>query len=1032
MASVGGVSVISACHAANPLAAVSSADFQVLARVEHHFLAWAPGAGEGLGDLAGRALLSAILFGGLNDPACWSGWLSSAMKARIVRSHQSFWFSIKGATGARAFCTWYPDPVTGCYVQALRACFQRHPSFSPPSDWAEACLKKALDALAAQSPGTEELQLAASNGLSWLNKVCAVRLHVRVPGLLAEHAAGKTRTHVWQQPAGIAENPLKQLDDFLATAEPVSPWRPWFTDQALLHLRDDFFPADPAAFDSSRKLRDRMLESLDQQLQLCSDRKWKNSIHRHILLWLRGRLDRNSSSKLPQQGTIRPSTARRYLLELASYDWQGNRLRSIANEGGKAALDQAFTIMEQAAEGRPPKRQTVTRAVLTSFSTYLHAQNPTIPIRTFEKTDKDRQQTQVPRRTVLDHPAFMRLLGLLEDWGALPQREGEQGRPERVQACILAAILMFRTGLRGREVTNLALNDIGFEGPFAELVVRGNAARSNKNQYARRTLPLHALLEEDELARLRRWHAKRCNEEFYMAPRARLFSATRAAPLSVDQYLLEPIDAAIRVLFEGSSLGAAIRQRHGYWYALASPLRHSFANHLIASLLLPDEPPNLPPPQGLTPDLVSLERKRRLSVALLRPKQRGLAIMQAVRHVMGHASYKRALETYIHNVDWLLALHMWRDVHQPPLSEREIDGLLGLLQPVAPDGAPFRHELVSDRQLRRRRAKAASQLSASSVLHSAPLVLPRPRRGRPPGSGQVDDRRLSTTYRAFLHQLLPSTVFGERAPGDSDVLVGKRRHDQPFEWGWRVIHNYLCLRAKNVGPAEAAEQLAMPEAICLRWAQRADELAAITKHLYVRKQGRTVPQALENPRFPQLSGRGFPHPRGAAARLIDQVWTKRIQLEKPRRWASIQRVLARWQLDPPRMTSKKALQTRASFYLALGIPEDTLFIRIGGGQWERYRPEAFCTSDDRRVMQLSPLRPRGGDEEGGLLHNSVLHALLMLLIDSELDFEKLKNASAARKGSRPPARARPARLAEADLLTKDVVAGHEDAGQSKG
>ncbi|QHL92027.1 hypothetical protein GVO57_14130 (plasmid) [Sphingomonas changnyeongensis] len=1015
----------SACHAANPLVAVRLADLQVLACVEHHFLAWAPGAGQGLGDLAGRAMLSAILFGGLNDPACWSEWLSSAMKTHRVRSHQSFWFRLKGAAGAHAFRTWYPDPVTGCYVQALRACFQRHPSSSPPSERAEECLKTALDALAAQSPGTAELHVAASRGPLWLNEVCAVRLHLRVPGLLAEHAAGKTRTHARIKPAAVAENPLEQLDDFLATAEPVSPWRPWFTDQALLHLRDDFFPADLTAFDSSRKLRSQMLESLDQQIKVCGQMGSQNSIHRHILLWLRGRLDKNSSSVSPKPGNIRPSTARRYLLELASYDWQGNRHRSIADEDGKAALDQAFTTMELAAEQRPPKRQMVTRAVLKSFSTYLNAQNPNIPVRTFEKTDMDRQKTGGPRRTVLDHPAFMRLLGLLEDWGALSQREGEQDRPGRARACILAAILMFRTGLRGREVTNLALNDIAFDGPFAELVVRGNAARSNKNQFARRTLPLHALLEKDELALLRRWHAERCNEEFRMVPRARLFPAQRAAPLSVDQYLLEPIDAAIRLLFEGSSLGAALRKRPGYWYALASPLRHSFANHLVASLLLPDEPPNLPPPEGLTPDLVSLERKRRLSHALLRPKQHGLAIMQAVRHVMGHASYKRALETYIHNVDWLLALHVWRDVHQPPLSEREIGGLLGLLQPEAPGGVPLRHELVSDRQLRRRRAKAASQHLASSVL-------PRPRRGRPPGTVQADDRRLSTTYKAFLHQQLPPTVFGKRAPGDAAILVRKQHHDQPFEWGWLVIHNYLCLRARNVGPAEAAEQLAMPVAVCLRWAQRADELAAITKHRYVRKQGRRVPQALENRRFPQLSGRGFPHPRGAAAKLIDQVWAKRAQLEKPRRWASIQSVLARWQLDPPRMISKKALQKRASFYLALGIPEETLFSRIGGGQWERYQPEAFCAPDDRRVMQLSPLRPRGGDEEGGLLHNSVLHALLMLLIDSELDFEKLKNASAARKGSRSPARARPVRLAKMDMLDKDVVPGREDTGQSRG
>ncbi len=1011
-------------HATNPLAAISPADLQTLAQVEHHFLGCIPGEGRVL-ELAGRALLSAMLFGGLNDPAAWSGWLVSAMKVRTVRSHEGFWFQIAGKSGPHIYRMWYPDPVTGCHLRELRSRWQRYGFPSSPDLSPEVCLKHVLKKLAEESPRVGELQTAASRGPFWLNEACAARLYLRVPGMLAEHAAGKTRTHARRRRLEADEDTLQKLADFLATAGPPSAWRPRFTDHALLHLREDFFPNDSAVFDSSRKLRARMLGALDNQLAKWSKRKWHNCIHRHMLLWLRQRLDTSMQPQLAQQGHIRPASARRYLLELASYNWQGVRLLSITSEDGVEALKHALKHLEEGTRHRFPRERNMARAALTSFSTYLHAQNNAIPILTGHSTQEVGQKKKGPRLTVLDHTDFKRLFSLLEEWGGLPPKDGEQGRPERVQACILAAILMFRTGLRGREVTNLALNDIAFEGPFAELLVRGNAARSNKNQYARRILPLHVLLEPEELELLRQRHADRCNEEFRMAPRARLFPAAVAAPLSVDQYLLEPIDAAIRLLFEGPFKGQAIRKRPGYWYALASPLRHSFANHLIASLLLPDEPLNLPPPQGLTPDLVSIERKQRLSSAMLRPKQHGLAIMQAVRYVMGHATYKRALETYIHNVDWLLAAHLWRDVHQPPMSEREIHGLLRPLQSATANGEASRHKLLSDRQLRRQRALAARQNSAGSML-------PRPRRGRPSAKVKYELRRLSTRYNAFLHKQLPPTAFGLRGPSCKAALVRKRFDGAPSELGWLVVHNFLCLRAQNVGPSEAAEQLAVPEAICLRWARRADELAGISKRSYVQTRNPTEPRTWESCRFPQLSAGGFPHPRGTAAKLIDGIWRQRSRLEKPRRWVSIQRVLARWQLDPPRVKSPKSLQRRASFYRNLGIPADMLFVRVAGAGWERFASDGFAPPYDGAVFQLSPVQRRGGDREDRLLHNSVLHALLMLLIASEHDFETLKKASTAPTGNRLPARKRPPRRAKVEVRIQDTPPGPSGACQRNG
>lgn len=1001
-------------HTVNPLAAITAADLRVLAQVEHHFLAWPPGTGQGFADLAGRALLSAVLFGGLNDPACWSGWLLSATKTGMLRSHESFWFRFAGGTGPNVYRTWFPDPISGCHLQALRDWSQRNRFDTSQAALAPALLQLALDTIAVQSPSVSELQMAASHGPLWLNEVCAARLHLRVPGLLADHATGKTRTHARKAAAEAPENPLSALSEFLASAEPLSAWQPWLTDRGLGYLRDVFFPDDPEMFASSRKLRAKMLAGLDEQLKIWSHRKWQNSIHRHMLLWLRQRLDTSEPVKLPHQGHIRPSTARRYLSELASYNWQGNRLRSIANKGGVDALAEGFAEMENAASARPPKRQRVVAAVLTSFSTYLHAQNPAIPIHSFKVEGSDGQKVRLPRLTVLDKPAFISLLQLLDEWASLPPRKGEVGRTERVRACKLAAILMFRAGLRGREVVNLALNDIAFEGTMSELVVRGNASRSNKNQFARRTLPLHVLLEPDELALLRRWHADRSNEEFRQVPRARLFPAESAAPFSVDQYLLEPIDAAIRLLFEGSFDGLSVRARPGYWYALASPLRHSFANHLIASLVLPDEPLNLPPPGGLTPDLVSVERKHRVSAALLRSQQHGLAVMQAVRYLMGHATYKRALETYIHNVDWLLAVHLWREVHQPPVTGLEADGLFHLLQP-GPQAGGGR----STRQQRRQRNQAARQ-------HSAPSALPRPRRGRPPRSSGHQVRRLSKTFDSFLHKRLPASVFGRRDLAGSWRSAKTVPIDGPSEGTWLALYNFLCLWARNVGPDEAAEQLGVSEAICRHWARRAGELAAVGKRPVSHGGGPDNGSC----RFPQLASWGSVHPRGAVAKLIGVIWSRRAHMQKPRRWSSVQRVLSRWQLDPQRVKSVPSLHKRATFYRELGIPDEQLFFRVAGADWQPYLPSAFTPPPAGAVMQLTPAKPRRDGSAGQLLHSGVLQALLMVLIDSDLDFERLKAASPARKGRRPPANKRPIRLAKVEVRVEDVPTPSDTASSA--
>lgn len=1023
-------------HTLNPFVDITPADLEILARVEHHFIVSTPSRAEPIEALVGRALLSAVLFGGLNDPGCWSRWLTAATKARSIQSHEMMWW-LEGEGEAKAKAIWYPDPITGCYLGALRSRFEVSraiQTIGKPLD----LLRATLRALAEGAPDVGQLQTAASNGPIWLNDVCAARLHLRIPGMLAEHAKGRTRTSARTSLPPASDDKLAQLERFLETAEPFRLWIPRFNDAGLRILRPAFFPSSKEKTSDSLKLsRARMLKSLEEQIGEWSKPWWKNSIHLHMLLWLKLRIDTRTRSELPCQTHIRPSTARKYLWVLSTHNWSKNRALSVMNADGAAELEKAFKKFAENSATGPPSQRSWFGAVLHSFSIYLHAQNPAIQI--WPSNAASEQGSRLPRRTVLRHEDFMQLLDLLDRWGALPipaahsgtdaPKTAELKNAKRAEACKLAAMLMFRTGLRGQEVSNLALNDISFEGDFAELVVRGSATRPNKNRFARRTLPLHALLGTAEFDQLRRLHTVRCNEEFRLAPRARLFPFAGSGGLSIEQYLLEPVDAAIRLLFEDRSLGKWTRKRNGYWYSLASPLRHSFASHLIACLSLPDEPMPLPAPPGLTPDLVSLERKTKLCNALLRSQHHGLAIMQAVRYVMGHASYTRALETYIHNVDWLLAVQLWRSVHQPPMTAQEVGSLLKLGAAEA-DDRPLR----SDRHMRRVIAKAASN-------HSAPSALPQMRRGRPPlalGEGE-NIRSLSAKYRAFLPDELPDTVFGnsERL-ADKGGPVCEASADPELDKEWLTIHNFLRLRTKKVAPAEAAQQLWLKEEVCQRWAKRADELAAITKRARGHKSSSspigTEPELrfsqlklsdIEDPRSEapkQHKAGGFPNPRGAAAKLIDHIWSQRAQIGKPQRWASVLSLLANWQSEPPIMRSQRSVERLAKTYLRLGIPPTFLGVRVANGPWETYDPCAPVGGGDSTVFQLSPLEPC---DEGAFrgLHNTFLYALLLVLIASDNDFGSLKSSSTSQKRERLPEKLRPRRLAKVvvTLLEPETV-----------
>ena len=435
----------------NSFADVKPGDLARLAKVEHYLVATAFLKTVSAERLTGRALLCAILFGGLLDPATWSCWLKKILEHDWLASHERIYYTIDGPTDRE----WYPDPLTGCVLAKLRGQLSFTNKVPHWLTVPEIMVQDALDALAAHakgSPHERDISDAAACGPEWLVKACTARLQMRVPALLAN------------------------------------------LDAALGHLWVAFFPNDPKAPEQRILFGKSMRNALDTQIAGWRRPAKGESVHLHILTWLRQRLDPDAPRSSSLQSKIGPSTARQYLAQFAALDWKTYRKKSIKGREAAERLNAVFKELSQIAEEISPKNGFRLLAALASFSDYLHSRNPAIALRPAPKRPPNR-----PRAIVVDDKQFTELLEMLRQWGASSAKAGEPDRGRRSRNCALAAVLMFRTGLRGSEVANLALNDIVFEGDVSEIEVRGSTRQENKTPFSYRILPLHVLLRPQEL-----------------------------------------------------------------------------------------------------------------------------------------------------------------------------------------------------------------------------------------------------------------------------------------------------------------------------------------------------------------------------------------------------------------------------------------------------------------------------------------------------------------------------------------------------
>jgi integrase len=216
----------------------------------------------------------------------------------------------------------------------------------------------------------------------------------------------------------------------------------------------------------------------------------------------------------------------------------------------------------------------------------------------------------------------------------------------------LLVTLTYRCGLRRMEVLKLELRDICLAEP-AELLVRPTEARRLKTKNATRKLPLHALLDADELKRLAEFVETRRTEELSSPFSDFLFAAPQRKFKFIPQDTL--FDALHAVMREVTG-DQALRFHH---------LRHSFASWVFYRLMIADHP------AGSVEKGFGVETQAFVQQAVtFRAKLYGNSLPTrrhgyAVTTLLGHSGPDISFEHYVHTVDLVLAHYLMHDASAP-------------------------------------------------------------------------------------------------------------------------------------------------------------------------------------------------------------------------------------------------------------------------------------------------------------------------------------------------------------------------------
>lgn len=785
--------------------------------LENEFLAAFADTDCNLDVRCNRMLLCAVLFGGLLDPAKWSDWIDTvkgqleglpvgqalnAADTRSVYIHSSSQI-------------WFADPLTmnlfARPCKAKTACSARDFNGTDANKYTD-IIHLSKDAL------IEKLQ-------DWVLPAAKAKATVLWPPLVVEHCAGALNVKSLEKSqwgkfekldrsSQLTEllNPVGELENIRFKRPSPQLRRPkkfYLKDKGFSFIRDAISnaieqnakSADPKLALEREAMKDELVRAQGRHVEAGLTKNSIDVTTRHDLGWwiyqwfLENCPDRPLEGKKPKHR--RASTLYDYVITLGCWVNWSDLWRSPLNEISAQMIEQKLLV---ALKERPQGLGIAKR--LYSF----------LGFGTFSREDAPKPATQPAniKNQILAKPEYEEVLTQLHD------RTGARG------AHWLATMLMFRCGLRTREIVAMEIDHIIVMDKIVELKVAATPYVALKNKTSRRVLPLHALLSEFELGELQKWRAQRIYECKGLRRHTRLLFATIYDP-SDYEYLFEPIENAIRKACNSREPTDKKRKSTAYIFSRCSVLRHSFVSYAVATMLFPRDDGGFQLPPGITSDLVSISRREKLERVLLTEGHLGLSSLEAVRQLTGHASYKRTLGTYTHLMDMVCGAYSWRRSSEPSLPAE-------VLCKLAED-EPMADTLSHDA----RKASAAEQATVDAAIHalrsgenSFQLMSPRERRPR----GKTVPKWMPQG-NTFLSQI-------RKTPHPAT----EQSIDKPYEWrrndvtDWRTLDQIVQMASRGVPARLIADEYGVRQETVERLAQRYYQLLCLRRRTTVRSKGK--------------------------------------------------------------------------------------------------------------------------------------------------------------------------------------------------
>ena len=655
-------------------------------RIEQALLS-TPGepASEPLKQRVGRLLLSAVMFGGLVNREWLNPWIF-ALFERVRVDGTMLWLDMElvwqyerdaaDGTGIKIKRIqerrivrqrrWFADPVTRVLIMHSRDLLreQKDAGTHLPNHWdlIQASLRT-LHLAPTDMPGNLQEFLAAAR----------MRLGIHVPGFLASYAEGRL-TSVSVPPTTWTRLCLSKAVAVVRDSEPEDTFVPGKAKNCNWGGGTDQTSTDQQKILLS--IRRTVTRKGKSAVQCVRDINEILDLKRDRLYPILGLLASWALFLLSRERGNAPSTVERYLGAVA------DKLLIVCDaedilEWSTGEFVESYQRVIELVRKESEKR--FARDTLGRFHRFLENQFHVPPVGDgFFRGRSAPTEIRVDANLVSqrEFDLIKKVLGFDEAVAYLQCGKEEHAEEEsttredapdisrRAMACLLIAILGFRCGLRRNEVRFLRLVDLHEEGDV-ELIVRPTKVRRLKSSSATRRLPLHILLQLDELDLLLSWKAYRLKEDVKIEQQTLLFPVVGLPTTPLPEAKVFPVIRQALTLVTGDE---TLRYHH---------LRHSFATWMLVrvsgkSVGFRKEAP------FLDHDEFDDRRVTEFRERLLGNDSHGRKGAYLVAALCGHAEVATTFENYLHLNDWLVSRELSRSDALPVVTPEAAAAFTGM------------------------------------------------------------------------------------------------------------------------------------------------------------------------------------------------------------------------------------------------------------------------------------------------------------------------------------------------------------------